>query len=67
MKFLAVHPGCAIYTKIYLRLEPLGLEMVSRRASSGTRCPSDRFAGGYVERLRGTDQNLEARRRGVRL
>jgi hopanoid C-3 methylase HpnR len=25
MKFLAVHPGPLIYTKIYLRLEPLGL------------------------------------------
>ena len=26
MKFLAVHPGPLMYTKIYLRLEPLGLE-----------------------------------------
>ena len=29
MKFLAVHPGPLMYTKIYLRLEPLGLETVS--------------------------------------
>jgi len=24
MKFLAVHPSCLMYSKIYLRLEPLG-------------------------------------------
>ncbi|MDH4098132.1 MAG: hopanoid C-3 methylase HpnR [Nitrospira sp.] len=30
MKFLAVHPGPLMYTKIYLRLEPLGLEMVAQ-------------------------------------
>ena len=27
MKFLAVHPGPLMYTKIYLRLEPLGREL----------------------------------------
>ena len=32
MKFLAVHPGPLMYTKIYLRLEPLGLEMVAQAA-----------------------------------
>jgi hopanoid C-3 methylase len=29
MKFLAVHPGPLMYTKIFLRLEPLGLEIVA--------------------------------------
>lgn len=29
MRFLAVHPGPLMYTKIYLRLEPLGLELVA--------------------------------------
>jgi hopanoid C-3 methylase len=29
MKFLAVHPGPLMYTKIFLRLEPLGLELVA--------------------------------------
>ena len=32
MRFLAVHPGPLMYTKIYLRLEPLGLEMVAQAA-----------------------------------
>jgi len=29
MRLLAVHPGPLMYTKIYLRLEPLGLELVA--------------------------------------
>src|SRR5712691_1336227 len=29
MKILAVHPGGLMYTKIFLRLEPLGLELVA--------------------------------------
>ena len=29
MKVLAVHPSPLMYTKIYLRLEPLGLELVA--------------------------------------
>ena len=29
MKFLAVHPGPLMYTKVFLRLEPLGLELVA--------------------------------------
>ena len=29
MKVLAVHPGPLMYTKIFLRLEPLGLELVA--------------------------------------
>lgn len=32
MKILAVHPGPLMYTKIYLRLEPLGLELVAQAA-----------------------------------
>jgi hopanoid C-3 methylase HpnR len=32
MKFLAAHPGPLMYNKIYLRLEPLGLEMVAEAA-----------------------------------
>ncbi len=32
MRLLAVHPGPLMYTKIYLRLEPLGLELVAQAA-----------------------------------
>ena len=32
MKFLGVHPGPLMYTKIFLRLEPLGLELVAAAA-----------------------------------
>jgi len=32
MKFLAVHPSALMYTKIYLRLEPLGLELLAQAA-----------------------------------
>ncbi len=32
MKFLAVHPSSLMYTKIYLRLEPLGLELLAQAA-----------------------------------
>lgn len=32
MKLLAAHPGPLMYTKIYLRLEPLGLELVAEAA-----------------------------------
>jgi hopanoid C-3 methylase HpnR len=32
MKLLAVHPSCLMYSKIYLRLEPLGLELVAAAA-----------------------------------
>ena len=34
MKLLAVHPSCLMYSKIYLRLEPLGLELVASAARS---------------------------------
>jgi hopanoid C-3 methylase HpnR len=40
MRFLAVHPGPLMYTKIFLRLEPLGLELVAaavRRAGHDVR------------------------------
>ena len=32
MKFLAVHPSPLMYTKVFLRLEPLGLELVASAA-----------------------------------
>ena len=32
MRLLAVHPGPLLYTKIFLRLEPLGLELVAQAA-----------------------------------
>ena len=32
MRFLAVHPGPLMYTKIFLRLEPLGLELAAEAA-----------------------------------
>src|SRR5437868_11659781 len=32
MKLLTVHPGYLMYSKIYLRLEPLGLELVAAAA-----------------------------------
>ena len=32
MNVLLVHPGPLMYTKIYLRLEPLGLELVASAA-----------------------------------
>jgi magnesium-protoporphyrin IX monomethyl ester (oxidative) cyclase len=34
MKILGVHPGPLMYTKIFLRLEPLGLELVAAAARS---------------------------------
>ncbi len=30
MRFLGVHPGPLLYTKVFLRLEPLGLELVAQ-------------------------------------
>jgi hopanoid C-3 methylase len=32
LRFLGVHPGPLLYTKIFLRLEPLGLELVAQAA-----------------------------------
>src|SRR5580704_13469570 len=32
MKVLFVHPGPLMYTKVFLRLEPLGLELVAQAA-----------------------------------
>jgi len=34
MKILVVHPGPLMYTKIFLRLEPLGLELVGAAAQA---------------------------------
>jgi len=32
MRLLAVHPGALMYPRVFLRLEPLGLELVARAA-----------------------------------
>jgi magnesium-protoporphyrin IX monomethyl ester (oxidative) cyclase len=32
VRFLGVHPGPLMYTKVFLRLEPLGLELVAQSA-----------------------------------
>ena len=46
MKILAVHPSSLMYTKIFLRLEPLGIETDRRRAAPGrARGPPDRSSG----------------------
>ena len=40
MRFLGVHPGPLLYSRIFLRLEPLGLELIAqaaRRAGHATR------------------------------
>ena len=34
MRLLFVHPGPLLYTKVFLRLEPLGLEIVAEAARS---------------------------------
>lgn len=35
MKLLAVHPSCLMYSKIYLRLEPLGFGVGSSIRQAG--------------------------------
>src|SRR5207244_5910379 len=35
VRFLGVHPGPLLYSKIFLRLEPLGLELVAQAARRG--------------------------------
>jgi hopanoid C-3 methylase HpnR len=55
MKLLAVHPGPLMYTKIFLRLEPLGLELVAEAA---------RRAGHEVHLI---DLQVESHRRYFRL
>jgi magnesium-protoporphyrin IX monomethyl ester (oxidative) cyclase len=37
MRVLVVHPGPLMYSELYLRLEPLGLERV---ATAGTTAPA---------------------------
>ena len=32
MKFLAVHPSSLMYSRFFLRLEPLGLELIAEAA-----------------------------------
>src|ERR1700692_1614298 len=48
MRVLAVHPGPLMYTKIFLRLEPLGLELVAAAARASR--PEGRLIGLSVER-----------------
>ena len=55
MKILGVHPGPLMYTKIFLRLEPLGLELVAAAAR----------ARGHAVRL--IDLQVESRRAFFRL
>jgi hopanoid C-3 methylase len=55
MKILGVHPGPLMYTKIFLRLEPLGLELVAAAAQ----------AAGHEVRL--IDLQVESRRDFLRL
>ena len=49
MRVLLVHPSCLMYAEIYLRLEPLGLELVAAAARQAghavlpTKLPLDRF------------------------
>ena len=52
MKVLGVHPGPLMYTKIFLRLEPLGLELVAAAVRAGRpRGPADRSASREPPRL----------------
>ena len=55
MRFLAVHPGPLLYTKIFLRLEPLGLELVAEAA---------RRAGHQVKLI---DLQVDSHRRYLKL
>ena len=55
MRFLTVHPGPLMYTKIFLRLEPLGLELIAEAA---------RRAGHQVKLI---DLQVDSRRRYLRL
>src|SRR6516165_7175955 len=55
MKLLAVSPSCLMYSKIFLRLEPLGIELVAAAA---------RGAGHDVRLL---DLQVEPPRRYIRL
>ena len=52
MNVLLVHPGPLMYTKIFLRLEPIGLELVAQAARQArTPGPADRSAGRRPPRL----------------
>jgi len=45
MKVLGVHPGPLMYTKIFLRLEPLGLELVAAALCAFSLTPRPVAAG----------------------
>ena len=52
MRFLGVHPGPLLYTKVFLRLEPLGPELVAAGgAARRSRGAADRPAGRGSPRL----------------
>ena len=54
MKILAVHPSPLMYTKIFLRLEPLGIELI---AASARRAGHD----GAIDRPPGRDSRSLSR------
>ncbi len=67
MKVLAVHPGPLMYTKIYLRLEPLGLPLQPLGLAGPERrvMPPDEPGRGLRRRGRGLRRRLDERgRRG---
>ena len=67
MKLLCVHPGPLMYTNVFLRLEPLGLELVAvPRGAPGTGA-ADRSAGREPRRLSSHGGGLAARRHRVLL
>ena len=44
MKLLFVHPGPLLYTNVFLRLEPLGPELVAEATTPEALGPADRPA-----------------------
>ena len=47
MRLLGVHPGPLMYSKIFLRLEPIGLELI---AAAGTIDTADGSTGSRARR-----------------
>ena len=64
MKVLAVHPSGLMYSKVFLRLEPLGLERVAAPAHGRPRRPTARPAG-LQESISRAATHLAARRGGL--
>ena len=44
MKILAVHPSSLMYTKVFLRLEPLGIELIAAALRQASATYSDERA-----------------------